>query len=369
MGTGLLVHEWIERSGGAEQVLAAMGRAFPDAGIQCLWDDAPERFPEHRVHESWMARTPLRRHKALALPFSVPTWRTLRPGAEYEWMLIGSYVFSHHARLIGRDVPKYVYAHTPARYIWNPELDARGAGTAVRAVSPLFRRIDRHRAQEATAIAANSAFVRERIRRAWDRDATVIHPPVAVERISAEAEWADAVAGDEQRVLDGLPETYVLGTSRFVPYKRLDLVIEAAAAAGLPAVIAGSGPEEERLRAVAAEIGTPVTFVISPSDALLYAMMQRAAAFVFPVVEDFGIVPVEAQAAGTPVVTGPVGGQVETYVDGVSGVTAASTDASDLATAIDRAVSLDRFDGGAVTARFSESVFAERIREFVGRGA
>lgn len=363
---GLLVHEWIERSGGAEQVLAAMGRAFPDAGIQCLWDDAPERFPEHRVHETWMARTPLRRHKALALPFSVPTWRALRPGVSYDWMLIGSYVFSHHARLAGQDVPKYVYAHTPARYIWNPELDSRGAGTAVRAVSPVFRRIDHRRAQEAAAIAANSAFVRERIGRAWDRDAEVIHPPVAVERISAQRDWRTVVTGEERRVLDGLPETYVLGTSRFVPYKRLDLVIEAAAAAGVAAVIAGSGPEEQRLRAVAAELGTPVTFVISPSDELLYALMQNASAFVFPVVEDFGIVPVEAQAAGTPVVTGPVGGQVETYTDGVSGVTAASTDAADLAVAIERAVALKGFDGATVTAGFGETVFARRIREFVG---
>lgn len=342
-----------------------MGRAFPDAGIQCLWDDAPARFPDHRVHETWMARTPLRRHKALALPFSVPTWRTLHPDVEYDWMLIGSYVFSHHARLLGRDVPKYVYAHTPARYIWNPELDSRGAGAAVRAVSPLFRRIDRARAQEATAIAANSEFVRERIRRAWDRDAVVIHPPVAVERISAELDWARAVTGDEQRVLETLPETYVLGASRFVPYKRLDLVIEAAAAAGVPAVIAGSGPEEERLRAVAADAGTPVTFVISPSDALLYALMQNAAAFVFPPVEDFGIVPVEAQGAGTPVVTGPVGGQVETYVDGESGVTADSTDAVDLARAIERAIGLTRFDGATVAARFSEAVFQKRVREFV----
>lgn len=365
---GLLVHEWIERSGGAEQVLAAMGRAFPDAGIQCLWDDAPERFPDHHVHETWMARTPLREHKALALPFSVPTWRSLRPGIEYDWMLIGSYVFSHHARLVGRDVPKFVYAHTPARYIWNPELDSRGAGTAVRAVSPLFRRIDRRRAQEATAIAANSAFVRERISRAWDRDATVIHPPVAVDRIRAVHDWRGQVSGDEERVLEALPEVYVLGTSRFVPYKRLDLVIEAAAAAGLPAVIAGSGPEEESLRSVAAASGTPVTFVISPSDALLYALMQGAAAFVFPVVEDFGIVPVEAQAAGTPVVTGPVGGQVESYTDGVSGVTAASTDAADLAVAIERAVALPRFDALAVTSPFSEAVFTERIREFVRGG-
>ncbi|UNK70108.1 glycosyltransferase [Microbacterium sp. H1-D42] len=366
---GLLVHEWIETSGGAEHVLEAMARAFPDADIQCLWNDAPQRFTDRRVRETWLARTPLRRHKALALPFTVPTWRSLRDADDAEWMLISSHLFAHHARLRRRDVPKYVYAHTPARYIWDPELDERGSSAAVRAVAPAFRRVDRARAQEATAIAANSGFVRDRIRRAWDRDATVIHPPVAVDRILSKADWRDAVTDDERRVLNDLPDEYVLGASRFIPYKRLDLVILAAERAGLPAVIAGSGPDEDRLRALASEAGVPVTFVIFPSDALMYALMQRASAFVFPAVEDFGIVPVEAQAAGTPVVTGPVGGQLETFEDGVSGVVASSTEPVDLASAITTAVALRAFDPAAATAGFSEQVFATKIRDFVRSGS
>lgn len=364
--TGLLVHEWIERSGGAERVLEAMAQVFPDAEIRCLWDDAPGRFAGRAVRETWLARTPLRRHKALALPFMVPTWRRLGGGADVEWMLVSSHLFAHHARLPGHDVPKFVYAHTPARYIWNPELDERGGGAAVRAVAPLFRGVDRRRAREATAIAANSAFVRDRIRRAWDREATIIHPPVTVERILSQSDWRTAVAADaERRAVDALPEVFVLGASRFIPYKRIDLVIEAADRAGVPAVIAGSGPDEARLREAAARARVPVTFVIAPSDALLYALMQRAGAFVFPAVEDFGIVPVEAQAAGTPVVTGPVGGQLETFTDGVSGVVAASTDAADLASAISAALALPAFDAAAEVASFSEAVFAARIREFV----
>ncbi|UWF77882.1 MULTISPECIES: glycosyltransferase [Microbacterium] len=362
---GLLVHEWIEPSGGAEQVLEAMARAFPDAGIRCLWDDAPERFGG-RARESWLARTPLRRHKALALPFMVPTWRRLAADPEAEWMLVSSHLFAHHARMPGRDVPKYVYAHTPARYIWNPELDERGDRPLVRAAAPALRRLDRRRAQEATRIAANSAFVRDRIRRAWGRGAEVIHPPVAVDRILARDDWRAEVSADaERRVLDELPEAFVLGASRFVPYKRLDLVIAAGARAGLPVVIAGSGPDEPRLRALAETAGTPVRFIIAPSDALLYALLQRASAFVFPAVEDFGILPVEAQAAGTPVVTGPVGGQTETYTAGVSGVTADASDAGALAAAITAAIALPCFDAEAAVGRFRESVFTARIREFV----
>lgn len=363
---GLVVHEWIEKSGGAERVLDAMARAFPDASIQCLWNDAPDRFPGRVVQETWLARTPLRRRKALALPFTVPTWRRLEAPTTPEWMLVSSHLFAHHARLRGHEVPKYVYAHTPARYIWAAELDDRGSGHTVRAVAPLFRRIDRRRAQEPAAIAANSEFVRDRVRHAWDRDAAVIHPPVPVERILSNEDWQSAVVKDaELQVLDALPETFVLGASRFIPYKRLDRVIEAASRAGLPAVIAGSGPDEGRLREVASGAAIPVTFVVSPSDALLYALMQRAVAFVFPPVEDFGIVPVEAQAAGTPVVTGPVGGQLEAFRDGVSGVIADSTAAADLAIAIRKATALPAFDAAAEVASFSEAVFAAKIREFV----
>ncbi|MFB7843177.1 glycosyltransferase [Microbacterium sp. NPDC056052] len=360
---GLLVHEWIESSGGAENVLEAMARAFPDADIQCLWNDAPQRFAGRHVEETWIARTPLRRKKALALPFTVPTWRGLRGRTDYDWMLISSHLFAHHAHLRGQDVPKYVYAHTPARYIWNPELDERGNSAAVRAVSPLFRRIDRRRAQEATAIAANSAFVRDRITAAWERDAVVIHPPVAVDRILSESDWRTRVADDaEKSLLDALPEHFVMGASRFIPYKRLDLVIRAADAVGLPVVIAGRGPEEQRLRAVAAAAKVPVRIVVSPSDALLYALMQRASVFVFPPVEDFGIVPVEAQAAGTPVVTGPVGGQTETFVPGVSGVIAESTSIAHLNESIATALNLPSFDPSAVTSPYSEQAFVTKLR-------
>lgn len=363
--TGLLVHEWIETSGGAENVLEAMARAFPDADIQCLWNDAPRRFADRSVRETWLARTPLRRHKALALPFTVTAWRGLSAKREYEWMLVSSHLFAHHATLAHREVPKYVYAHTPARYIWNPELDERGNSLAVRAVSPMFQRIDRKRAQEATAIAANSAFVRDRIAQVWERESIVIHPPVAVDRILSQDDWRTQVVDDaERRLLDALPIPFVLGASRFIPYKRLDLVIAAAEKAGLPVVIAGRGPEEQHLREVAAFAEVPVHIIVSPSDALLYALMQQASVFVFPPVEDFGIVPVEAQAAGTPVVTGPIGGQVETFEAGVSGVSADSTSVADLAISIESAIGLASFDARAVTARFDSAIFAERIRAF-----
>jgi len=363
---GLIVTEWIEASGGAERVLDSMGEVFRDSEIFCLWDDAPGRFEAGRVSESWLSRTPFRKHKAAALPLLDATWRRAPVRDDLDWVLASSYVFAHHVRVPDPSVPKFVYAHSPARYLWDPESDERGRHALVRAVSPLFRGIDRRRAQEATAIAANSDFVRDRIARAWRRDATVIHPPVAVEAIRAQADWGVRVLdAEERRVLDGLPETFVLGASRFTPYKALDLVIAAADRAGLPAVIVGRGPDELRLRACAAAARVPVEFVIGPSDALMYALMQRSAVLVFPPIEDFGIVPVEAQAAGTPVVTGPVGGQLEAIMPGVSGVIAASTDPADLAAAIDAALRLGPFDSETLTERFGADRFARELREFV----
>ncbi|WP_338061366.1 glycosyltransferase [Microbacterium azadirachtae] len=367
--SGLIAHEWVEGSGGAEVVLDAMLAAFPDADVRCLWDDAPQRFPGRSVKESWLAHTPLRHHKALAAPFSALAWRGMKADQDYEWVLASSHLFAHHASVRHARVPKYVYAHTPARYLWASELDRRGQEPLVRAVAPAFKALDRRRAQEATAIAANSQYIRERIARSWDRDAVVIHPPVATEQIAAVVDWEDHVADpDERRMLDALPEVFLLGASRFVPYKRLDTVIAAAEAAGLPVVVAGHGPDAERLTALAAAAGVPARVVLNPSTPALYALLQRSAAFVFPPIEDFGILPVEAQAAGTPVVVGPVGGQTETLTPGVSGVIAATSDASGFARAISTALELAPFEARAVTERFGAQVFERRIREFVGQG-
>src|SRR5690606_26734524 len=118
---------------------------------------------------------------------------------------------------------------------------------------------------------------------------------------------------------------------------------------------------------LAAEAAVPVHIVVSPSDAMLYALMQQASVFVFPPVQDFGIVPVEAQAAGTPVVTGPIGGQVETFDNEASGIAAESTDAKDLATAVEKAVALGPFEPGTTTARFSEHNFQASVKRLLSR--
>lgn len=361
---GLIAHEWAERTGGAERVLDQLILAYPDAPLITLWNDAPERYPQ--ATETWLAKTPLRRHKALALPFMLPTWRHLPVDSAPQWILVSSHLFAHHAAVDNhRDVPKYVYAHTPARYIWSPEYDARGNSGLARLASPSLRRIDKRRAAEARQIAANSEFVRRRIEATWERDARVIYPPVDVGRIGSQTRWRDVLSAADEEVLRNLPRPFILGASRLIPYKRIDLVISAGAALNMPVVVIGRGPDEEALRAYADEIGCHARFLGSPSDSLMYAVMQEAEVFVFPAIEDFGIVPVEAQALGTPTVVGPLGGQVESIEVGVSGVIADSFSVDDIAAAIDEASRLSSFSGLQVADRFGASRFRREIRELV----
>ncbi|MBO0980990.1 glycosyltransferase [Microbacterium sp. SD291] len=363
---GVIAHEWAERFGGAENVLDRFMALYPDAPVVALWNDAPERFDPSRVSETWLGRTPLRRHKALSVPLQLPTWRLLGR-SDADWVLSIGHMFAHHARFRGpaRDAPTFSYVHTPARWIWSRELDMRGRGLAVRAASPALQRIDRTRAQAVGSIVGNSVAVRDRIRRHWGVDAGVIHPPVEVRAFSTEP----PVDAGDAAAMQRLPSEYMFGASRFVPYKRLDLVIRAGRTTGLPVVLAGSGPERENLKRLAEELGVRLTVVDTPSHALLVQLYRRSIAYLFPAVEDFGIMPVEAMATGTPVIGRTIGGVTETVLDGVSGALIDDFEGDELRTAIDRVSTLDRSAVAARAWEFDVEVFDRRIREWLPAGS
>lgn len=348
---GLIAHEWIAPHGGSENVAEAMARAFPDADVLALWNDAPGRFAGHDVKETWLARSPLRRSKAAALPFMSTAWRGAKTD-DYDFVLASSHVFAHH---VGgrRTTRKFAYIHTPARTIWAPEQDTRGANPLVRSLAPAFRRLDRRQVSPEITYAANSRYIQQRIADVWEQDSTVIYPPVDVRTIRAGGSGFDAA---DQQVLDGLPSEFVLGASRFVPYKRLDLVLRAGAAAGRPVVLAGSGPMRAELEDTARGLRVPVHFVHRPSDAVLHELYRRASVFVFPAVEDFGIMPVEAMAAGTPVVVYREGGASESVEMVGGGVVVDRLDEEHMARAIRDAVG---FDMSTVPERVEEG-FGER---------
>lgn len=363
--SGLIVHEWVEKTGGSEKVVDQFALQFPEADVFVLWSNDPGRFGEG-VIESWIARTALRRSKVLALPFEIPTWRRIPARQDYEWILSSSHLFAHHARVLRKpDIPKYVYAHTPARYIWEPELDERGRSRFARATSAALKPLDRRRAQEAHSIATNSEFTRARAKRTWNRDSVVIYPPVDVGRIRSTDAWDEALTEAERELVEGIEPGYLLGASRFVSYKRLDLVIAAGEASGRPVVIAGAGPLRGDLQRRSDESIVPVTIIERPRDELLFALYQRALAFVFPAVEDFGIMPVEAMAAGTPVIVGPLGGAQESVRAAQGGIVVPDFSNSSWRDAVEEVGRIDRTALPNRAEMFSNEAFRARIQKWV----
>jgi len=188
---GVIVHEWIEPTGGSEKVVDAITKILPGTDIVCLWDNDAGRFAGHRVAESVIARTSLRGRKALSTPVVPAVWR-YRENKGYDWAVVSSHQFAHHVRFRDQDpgFRKFVYVHTPARYLWTPELDPRGQSRAVRAVAPVLRALDRRRAAEAESIAVNSRAVQDRVATSWERESVVVYPPVDVDRIQACPDWS-----------------------------------------------------------------------------------------------------------------------------------------------------------------------------------
>ena len=366
---GAIVHEWISQAGGSENVLEAMSQLYPDADIHCLWNDSVGRFAPERIHETWLSRTPLRRSKALALPFMPAVWRSL-DNNDYEWALISSHLFAHHARFNNQsdDLRRFVYVHTPARYIWDPALDLRGNSAAVRAIASTFKPIDRRRANEPASFAANSGFVRARMKDAWGVDSRVIYPPVNVTEIQAVEDWSTKLTVEESETLATLPHSFVLGASRFIPYKRLDLVIQAGELSGCPVVIAGKGPELAKLRALAVSASVPVHIVVGPSAAMLNTLYQSALIYVFPAIEDFGIMPVEAMAAGTPVLAHSIGGTAESVVPGLTGALVSFDSPEEIYEGFELALATKKADREAHARTFAVERFRSEIFGWVGHG-
>lgn len=365
----VLVHDWIEKNGGAEKVLDSLVGAFPDADVLTLWNDAPERYKAGKVIESPLARTPLRGRKALSVPIQALAWPAALLGRGHvERIIVSSHLFAHHigGKMMGASIPKYVYVHTPARYVWEPSLDERGQHPMIKAASALLRPLDKFRAGQATSLAANSEFVRKRIQRCWDMDSVVIHPPVDTRRVQLHSDWREQLTAAEAVQVQALPKDFLLGASRFVPYKRLDLVIKAGELVGMPVVLAGSGPDADRLRRIAEQASVPVIFIDSPSDALLYTLYQQTRAFIFPPVEDFGIMPVEAMAAGAPVLCNVQGGAGESVALANVGEQADFTDHADIRAKLGRLLeSGNRVDPRLMDV-FDPSRFQRSVQEWAG---
>ncbi|MCO1597949.1 glycosyltransferase [Micromonospora sp. RHAY321] len=340
-----VVHEWFGATGGSENVFLAIADLIPHAQRIVLWADRDVEVERLGLHETWLARTPLRRSKALALPLMPLAWRTVGED-RYDVVISSSHAFAHTVRLGPPERTRHLsYVHSPARYVWSPDFDGRGSGALLSGPRRALQAVDVRFSRHVHAYAANSREVQARIQRFWKRDAVVIHPPVDVEYFAA---------APAQPARD-----YLLGVGRWIPYKNFDLMIEVAAEAGLPLVVAGSGPEEARLRRLAASVAVPVTFEVRPSRERLRELYAGARALLFPAHEDFGIIPVEAQACGTPVIGLNSGGLLETVVDGETGFLLGSMQPGDHAAAVRRVGELD----GARIRKHAMAFSPERFRD------
>lgn len=356
-----LAHEWLDARAGSEKAFEALARLFPDADLYALTDTLGEAFDSggRPVRTTFLGRVPvLRGRRDLALPLMPLAWRTVTR-RRYDLVLTSS-----HACVKGfapaREALHLCYCYTPMRYVWDPH-DRRSGLHHLAALGPraALRAWDRRASAGVDSFAGISTAVCDRIQRCYGRPSRVIHPPVDT------GFYRPGEAGEGDGSLPAEP--FVLACSRFIPYKRLDLAIRAADRVGLPVVVAGKGPGEAQLRELAAGVGVPVTFEVAPSDERLRDLYRAAAAFVFPALEDFGIVAVEAQACGTPVVALAHGGTADTVVDGETGALVERQDVDLFAKGLQRALDLDDPEACVRQASsFSPAAFEARIRTWVG---
>lgn len=298
-----LVHDWLTGIRGGERVLHEIAEMFPEAELHTLVHAPGSTTPAIErltIHTSPLDRLPgVHRHYRNLLPAYPWAVSQLRPKN------VDLVISTHHAVAKGVRVepgtPHLCYCFTPMRYIWD-QIDAYlGQGKRRTLATPLvsaLRRFDQKTSgpDRVTRFTAISTAVRERIHNHYGREADVVYPPVDTERIQPSGE---------------APEDFYLLVGGFVPYKREALAIEAFRALGRRLVVVGDGPSRAALEATAP---ANVEFTGRVSDAELADLYARCRALIYPQEEDFGIVAVEAQAAGRPVVAFAGGGALDTVI-------------------------------------------------------
>ncbi len=306
-----VVHDQLYTMGGAELVLKEILACFPGADLFVLFDILPEAdrgfLQDRKIVTTGMQRFPqlrrFHRHYFGFMPLQIEQLDL----KGYDVIVSSSYLVAKGV-IVGPDQFHLCYIHSPMRYVWDMQLDylremkmERGIGGFV--LRRLFHRLriwDARTAAGVDRFVANSHYIARRVRKTYRRDSTVIYPPVDVDRLTA-------------GVVPPAREDFFLTVSRLVPYKRVDLIV--AAFAALPdarLVVIGDGPERRRIEALA---GPNVTVMGRQPDDVVRDHFHRAAAFVYAAEEDFGIVPVEAQACGTPVIAYGKGGACETVIE------------------------------------------------------
>jgi glycosyltransferase involved in cell wall biosynthesis len=355
-----VVHDWLTIPGGSEQVVLELLEMFPGAELfTSVYDPAPwpSQITERPVHSSFLNRIPgAVRHYPKLLPLMNRAFRSFDLSS-FDLVLSSSHACAKNVRTPPHAL-HVCYCHTPMRYAWEEGfLEGEDIGRATRLLLPpllaRLRRQDLAGACGPDVFVANSRHVAKRIERFYGRSAEVVNPPVDVDHFLG---------------LPREPGDFYLAFGRVVPYKRVDLAVAACARLGRALEVAGDGRALDAVRVAA---GEDTRFLGTVSEAEQDRLLAGARALLFPGVEDFGIVPVEAQAAGVPVIAYGVGGAAESVLDGRTGVLFAEQTTDCLAAAIERFEQLD-LDEDAVrenARRFGRERFRAEMAAVIERAA
>lgn len=305
-----IVHYWMVSMRGGERVTESLCRMFPDADVftnYAIRENLSSDITRHKIIETFIARLPfVRKLYSRYLPL-MPLALEQLDLTSYD-LIISSEAGPSKGVIPGPNAVHLTYCHSPMRYVWDQYHVYRNrSGIMTRAVMPLFchylRQWDISTTTRVDAFLANSGHVARRIRRYYNRPAEVVYPPVAVEEFRP---VPPSERGD-----------FYLWCGELVRYKRGDLAIDAFNASGRKLVVIGRGEDFERLRKIAKP---NIIFLGSAKFDVLKHHLSRCQALIFPGEEDFGIVPVEAQASGRPVIAYAKGGALETVIDGKTGL-------------------------------------------------
>lgn len=305
-----IVHDWLV-GGGAERVVFELHRLFPDAPIYTSYatDEWRKRL-DGKVVTGWLQHFGRVRK---FLPVGRMWWFSQLDLSGYDLVISSSGNGEAFGVRVPDGVPHICYCHTPAHYYWRHYehyLARPGFGAfdwlarlGLRALVGPLRKWDLKASKRPTYYIANSAHIKSDIKKYYGREAIVIHPPIDVGRF-------DPSTPVKKR-------THFITVGRQATYKRTDLIVEACTRLNLPLEVLGSGPDHERLKKLA---GPSVTFIERPTDEEVAEHLNHAKAFLFAAFEDFGVTPVEALAAGTPVITYKAGGALDYVKPGKTGL-------------------------------------------------
>lgn len=359
-----LVHDWLNQRGGAEDVLECLAGMFPQAPIHTsiYWrKHMPAAYRDWPIRISFMDRLPgvYSRHQPYLPLYPLAFERFDLSG--FDLVLSNKSGFCHGVRP-APGARHVCYCLTPTRYVWDFDAYAEheGLSTAAQlALRPLLRglrRWDRAAAQRVDDFIAISGAVQKRIQRFYGRESVIIYPPVDTARFASTASRPGT--GD-----------YFLSLGRLIPYKRVDLAVRACTRLNLPLLVGGDGRDRARLERLA---GPTIKFLGRVPDDDVPGLMAGCRAFIFPGLEDFGIAPVQALAAGRPVIALAGGGALDIVQDGVNGLLFPNPEIDDLCAAVERFARLtfdppalrcsaERFDRGRFEHQMSAFLLEHRV--------